>query len=170
MSTWKQKFNKKYNFSLDEDHGLDEIARLTGYKKEGLETIYRKGQGAFYTNPQSVRPQVKSDEQWAMARVYSAVMGGKAARVDASHLEKKSSASSEMPFHLELGSGGQKFPQGKAMVVNTATGKHYSAAPIPIADAKRQMRILEDYRGEKEAKRGYEEKRKELRKEVESRD
>jgi hypothetical protein len=36
-----------------------------------------------------VRPSVKSPEQWAMARIYSAVMGGKAARVDANQLIKK---------------------------------------------------------------------------------
>jgi len=45
--------------------------------------------GAFRTSPQSVRPTVKTPEQWAYARIYSAVMGGKAAKVDASHLIKK---------------------------------------------------------------------------------
>ena len=90
MKTWKQKFNAKYGFPLDASHSISDISRLTGYRLDGLETIYSKGQGAFFSNPQSVRPQVKSPEQWAMARVYSAVMGGKAARVDASHLIKKS--------------------------------------------------------------------------------
>ena len=47
-----------------------------------------------------------------------------------------------MPTHLELGSGGQKFPQGKAIVVNTLTGKHYSSSPIPMVRAKAQMRLL----------------------------
>jgi hypothetical protein len=45
--------------------------------------------GAYSSNFASVRPQVKSPEQWAIARVYSAVMGGKAATIDASHLIKK---------------------------------------------------------------------------------
>jgi len=48
-----------------------------------------------------------------------------------------------MPTHLELGSGGQKFPQGKAIVVNSLTGKHYSSSPIPIVKAKAQMRLLD---------------------------
>lgn len=90
MKTWKQKFNAKYGFPADESHSIAEIAKITGYSKDGLETIYSKGQGAFFSNPHSVRATVKSPEQWAMARVYSAVMGGKAARVDASHLVKKS--------------------------------------------------------------------------------
>jgi hypothetical protein len=47
-----------------------------------------------------------------------------------------------MPFHLELGSDGHKF-HGKAIVVNTKTGRHYSLAPIPLEKAKAQMRVLE---------------------------
>jgi len=86
--TYKNKFNAKYGFAKDASHSIAEIARLTGYKKSGLDIIYNKGVGAFRTNPQSVRPTVKSPEQWAMARIYSAVMGGKAARVDAAHLIK----------------------------------------------------------------------------------
>lgn len=86
--TYKNKFNAKYGFPKDAPHSIGEIARLTGYKKSGLLVIFDKGVGAFKTNPQSVRPSVKSPEQWAMARIYSAVMGGKAARVDAAHLIK----------------------------------------------------------------------------------
>ena len=53
-----------------------------------MNIILNKGQGAYYTNPGSVRPHIKSPNEWGMARIYSAVMGGKAARVDASHLIK----------------------------------------------------------------------------------
>ena len=87
--TYKQKFNMKYGFPKDEPHSVAEISKITGYKLSGLRTIYDKGIGAFKTNPASVRPQVKSPEQWAIARIYSAVMDGKAARVDAKHLIKK---------------------------------------------------------------------------------
>lgn len=86
--TYRQKFNKKYGFPKDQSHSLSEISKLTGYKLSGLQTILDKGRGAFYSNPQSVRPHVKDPTEWGMARVYSAVMGGKAARVDASHLKK----------------------------------------------------------------------------------
>jgi hypothetical protein len=47
-----------------------------------------------------------------------------------------------MPFHLELGSDGYSF-KGKAIVVNTQTGKHYSKSPIPLAKAEAQKRVLE---------------------------
>jgi hypothetical protein len=89
VETYKNKFNKKYNFPKDESHSLSEISKLTGYKLSGLKTIVEKGEGAYKSNPQSVRPQVKSATQWGVARVYSAVMGGKAKRVDQAHLVKK---------------------------------------------------------------------------------
>ncbi len=89
MPTYKEKFNKKYGFKKDASHSIAEISRLTGYKLSGLRTIVNKGRGAFKSNPQSVRPQVKSATQWGIARVYSAVMGGKAKKIDAKHLIKK---------------------------------------------------------------------------------
>lgn len=87
--TYKNRFNKKYGFASDEPHSLAEISKITGYKKSGLQTIFNKGIGAYKTNPSSVRPTVKSPEQWAQARLYSAVMGGKASEIDKSHLIKK---------------------------------------------------------------------------------
>ena len=48
-----------------------------------------------------------------------------------------------MPYHLEMGSDGHGFPKGKAIVVNSATGKHHSKSPIPLANAKKQMRLLQ---------------------------
>lgn len=89
MATYKQKFNKKYGFSKDASHSLTEISKLTGYKRSGLKTILKKGEGAFYSNPSSVRSFVKNPTQWGYARVYSAVMGGKAQNIDKKHLIKK---------------------------------------------------------------------------------
>jgi hypothetical protein len=88
IRTYKNKFNTKYGFTKDASHSIAEISKLTGYKKSGLDTILDKGRGAFYSNPQSVRPTVKDPTQWGMARIYSAVMGGKAARVDAAQLQR----------------------------------------------------------------------------------
>lgn len=88
VETYKNKFNAKFGLPKDASHTIPEIAKLTGFKKSGLETIVRKGEGAFYSNHASVRPQVKSAVQWGKARLYSAVTGGKAARVDKAHLVK----------------------------------------------------------------------------------
>lgn len=89
MATYKDKYNKKYKFKKGTSHSLNDISKTTGYKKSGLQTIYNKGIGAYKTQRQAVRPSVKSKEQWAMARVYSAVMGGKAQKIDKAHLIKK---------------------------------------------------------------------------------
>lgn len=90
MATYKQKFNKKYKQPINQSNSLADISRLTGYKRSGLQTIYNKGIGAYKTNPGSVRPMVKSPEQWAMARVYAAVnTSSKAHKIDKIHLKKK---------------------------------------------------------------------------------
>tara|TARA_R100000654_G_scaffold17460_3_gene36553 strand:- start:2383 stop:2658 length:276 start_codon:yes stop_codon:yes gene_type:complete len=90
VQTYKQKFNKKYNQPLNKSNSLKEISDLTGYKLSGIKTIFQKGKGAYKTNPQSVRPQVKSAEQWGYARVYASVNPqSKAYKIDKIHLKKK---------------------------------------------------------------------------------
>ena len=87
--TYKQKFNKKYNQPINQSNSLKDISRLTNFKLSGLKKILEKGEGAYYSNPQSVRPNVKSATHWSYARLYSAVMGGKSARIDKDLLIKK---------------------------------------------------------------------------------
>lgn len=82
VKTYKQKFNEKYNQPVDKSNSIKQIAKLTGYKEKGLKSVYDKGIGAYYTNPSSVRKTVSSPQQWAMARIYSAVMGGRAFKFD----------------------------------------------------------------------------------------
>jgi len=89
MATYKEKFNRKYKQEKGTSNSLAKISKLTGHSRANLQKIYNKGVGAYKTNPGSVRPNVKSKEQWAMARVYSAVMGGKAAKVDKKELSGK---------------------------------------------------------------------------------
>ena len=87
--TYKSQFNKKYGQPQSQSNSIDNIARLTGYKKAGLKTIFNKGIGAYKTNPQSVRPNVKSPEQWAYSRLYAAVNPkSKAYQVDKIHLKR----------------------------------------------------------------------------------
>jgi hypothetical protein len=45
-------------------------------------------------------------------------------------------------YFLELGSGGKSYG-GKAIVVNTMSGRHHSTKPIPMEKAKKQKRLLE---------------------------
>ena len=80
--TYKQKFNRKYKFAKNESHSINEIAKLSGISVSNVRKIVQKGKGAYFSNPQSVRPNVKSPTQWGIARLYSAVMGGKAKKID----------------------------------------------------------------------------------------
>lgn len=94
--TYKQKFNKKYGFKPDEPHSIEEISDITGYKLSGLKTIFQKGKGAYKSNPQSVRPHIKSPEQWAYSRLYASVSpGSKSYNIDKSHLTKKKTVASK---------------------------------------------------------------------------
>jgi len=91
--TYKEKFNKKHGQPLQTSNSVAKIARLSGISTAKANQIVKKGMGTYRTNPQSVRPQVKSARQWGIARLYSAVMGGKAAKVDAKELGKKKKVS-----------------------------------------------------------------------------
>jgi len=87
--SYKQKFNIKYNQEKNKSNSIQEISKLSGYKLSGLKKILKKGEGAYFSNPSSVRPTVTSATQWGIARIYSAVMNGKAAKIDKDLLIKK---------------------------------------------------------------------------------
>lgn len=88
VETYKNKFNKKHGQPKDETNSIRKIARLSGIKYSNALKIVQKGKGAYFSNPQSVRPNVKSPTRWGIARLYSAVMGGKAAKIDKNLLVK----------------------------------------------------------------------------------
>jgi hypothetical protein len=82
MPTFKEKYNKKYNYDKDQSHSLEDIAKETGIKLSILQEVYNRGVGAYKTNPQSVRnkdgkkreggypkSQRMSKEQWGFSRV-----------------------------------------------------------------------------------------------------
>ncbi len=90
MPTYREKYNKKYGYKRNESHSLKEISDKTGYTLQSLKKIKLKGEGAFYSNPQSVRKQVKSAEQWGIARVYASIdPSSKSHKIDKIHLKKK---------------------------------------------------------------------------------
>tara|TARA_R110002072_G_scaffold260622_1_gene419075 strand:+ start:76 stop:342 length:267 start_codon:yes stop_codon:yes gene_type:complete len=80
--TYKQLFNKKYGFSKNESHSIKEIASLSDITYRNALKIVKKGEGAYFSNPTSVRKSVSSPRQWGIARLYSAIMGGKAEKID----------------------------------------------------------------------------------------
>jgi len=73
MTTYKQKFNKKFNQDKDESNSKAKMTKLTGIPKKVLDDVYDRGVGAARTAGIS-RPQVKSEEMWATARIYAFIM------------------------------------------------------------------------------------------------
>jgi hypothetical protein len=86
MVTFRQKFLKKYKLE-NKSYSINEISKITGFKKNILQQIYNRGIGAYKTNIKSVRlkntfkkdPKAPksarlSKEQWAYARLYGFVM------------------------------------------------------------------------------------------------
>ena len=86
MVTFRQKFLKKYKLE-NKGYSINEISKITGFKKNILQSVYNRGIGAYKTNIKSVRlkgtfkkdPNAPksarlSKEQWGMARVYGFVM------------------------------------------------------------------------------------------------
>jgi len=67
-------FKRKHGIPIEDSLSLKDIAKLSGMPMKALQEVYNRGIGAYKTNPESVKPMVKSKEQWAMARVYSFVM------------------------------------------------------------------------------------------------
>lgn len=87
--TFKQKFNKKHGQPLNQSNSLTKIARLSGISYKNIKKIFEKGEGAYYTNPESVRKIVKSPQQWAYARVYASITpGSKSSKIDKDLVKK----------------------------------------------------------------------------------
>lgn len=87
MKTNRERFLEKHNLPADTSLSLDDIAKLSGFPVKALKKVYSKGEGAYYSNPESVRLQGSfkkdpnaplskklSPQQWSMARVYAFVM------------------------------------------------------------------------------------------------
>ena len=86
VETYKQRFNKKYKQKKDKSNSIKQISKLTGYKLGGLQKIFEKGEGAWESSGPS-RPGMQK-QQWAYARIYSAVMKGNAYKFDKDLLQK----------------------------------------------------------------------------------
>ena len=84
MPTHKRQFNKRYGFTLNNSHSIQELSKLSGIPLKILNEINKRGKGAWSSSIKSVRtketfkkneklPRNKklSANQWGMARVYA---------------------------------------------------------------------------------------------------
>ena len=77
-SKHKSKFMKMYNLK-EEELTLSKISNKTRCKKKGLKKIINKGMGAYYSS--GSRPN-QTPYSWGVARLYSALTGGPASKID----------------------------------------------------------------------------------------
>ena len=98
VTTNKMKYNKRYGQPLDKPNSKKDISRKTGISMSILDKVYDRGLAAHRSNPQSVRNirgvkggagKKMSPQQWAVARIYSFVMGGKTRTTADADLWKK---------------------------------------------------------------------------------
>jgi len=117
MDTLRDKA-KEFNDKYGEKHG-----RVSASK---LKQVYDRGIGAYKTNPGSVRPNVKSKEQWAFARVNSfldIVRGKKSPKHDKDLLpETKKFFDGEQTFLVSCGFDGKEWGFAIASSNNGAVG------------------------------------------------
>jgi hypothetical protein len=84
--THRKSFLKKYNLE-DKSYSLDQLSKISGVSLHTLNQVYKRGIGAYNTQPSSVRMKGTykkgpapmsmklSPQQWAYARVYSFLNG-----------------------------------------------------------------------------------------------
>ena len=77
--------NVKKIFGIDKLKVNNELEKKTGCSKKSLKKIVNKGRGAYYSS--GSRPN-QTAESWGIARLASAITGGKSAIIDYHLLEK----------------------------------------------------------------------------------
>ena len=80
-SSWVVKFEKKYKTKITDT----EFISKNIISKTGIDKIMAKGRGAYYSS--GSRPN-QTPQSWALSRLASVIMGGKARQVDKDIWEK----------------------------------------------------------------------------------
>lgn len=81
----KHVINARKIYNIDSIDVTDELSKKTMCSKDALNAIVKKGQGAYFSS--GSRPN-QTGHSWGIARLASAITGGKAAAVDYNILEK----------------------------------------------------------------------------------
>jgi hypothetical protein len=116
--TSKHILNAKRIFKVEKIGATDELSKKTGCTKKTLAKIINKGEGAYFSS--GSRPN-QTGQSWGIARLASAVTGGKAAAVDYSILEegcKRGSRALRMAKQAQkkYGHGTKRVPRVKVKI------------------------------------------------------
>ena len=83
--TNKQKFNIIYKQDKNQANSKEDISRLTKIPMKFIEEVFSRGEGAWKSNPQSVRKvngKKLSAVAWAFSRIYAWIVKRKEGRLD----------------------------------------------------------------------------------------
>ena len=78
-TSWSSKVIEIYDLDKNKPININVLGKKTKCKRAALEKIIKKGQGAYYSS--GSRPN-QTAHSWGNARLYSAISGGPAAKVD----------------------------------------------------------------------------------------
>ena len=86
--THRERVLRRLGLPLDKHYSIDELSKKSGIPKSILMEVKKRGEGAYHTQPSSVRmkgtfkkgvnapiSQKLSQQQWSFARVYSFIDG-----------------------------------------------------------------------------------------------
>jgi len=86
--THRESFLRKKGLSTDKSYSIDQLSKISGVSLHTLHQVYKRGIGAYKTQPSSVRMKGSykkgvdapmsmklSKEQWAMGRIFSFLDG-----------------------------------------------------------------------------------------------
>lgn len=74
-SSWTEKFHKKYPKAKT----IKQISKATGIPSGALNSVKKKGMGAYYSS--GSRPN-QTAQSWGKARMYSYILGGPTRKID----------------------------------------------------------------------------------------
>lgn len=105
-------------YNIDRVAPTPEMAKATGCTVDALQQIVRKGEGAYYSS--GSRPN-QTAQSWGLARLASAVTGGKSAAVDYNIIERGCNHRGRAFILANKAKKKYNHGQGKTRKVNTTT-------------------------------------------------
>ena len=91
--------NAERIYDLQTIHSSQKLSHKTGCSIKALHSIVRKGKGAYFSS--GSRPN-QTDHSWAIARLASAITGGRASVVDFSILDKGCNHKTSKAYKMAL--------------------------------------------------------------------
>ena len=71
--THKTEYNKRHGQPADKSNSKKDISKISKIPYSILDSVVKRGEGAFKSSPSSVRPNVTNATQWGYARMYAFV-------------------------------------------------------------------------------------------------